>query len=153
MVFGPHSPASWPGLTDAQRGDGHLDRDFCFYVDEQGPHWFIRGHIGLPVVDVPGEEFQWSVWVSLSEESMDLLEQHWDNPKRVELEPRFGWLTTELPYDESTLSLPTLVHQRPPGQTPFIMLDPHSDHPLAREQREGITMHEVAAVNARLLGS
>ncbi|MFQ6227966.1 DUF2199 domain-containing protein [Nocardia sp. NPDC002869] len=58
-----------------------------------------------------------------------------------------GWLTTDLSaYSPTTLNLKTRLHTRPVGERPFIELEP-TDHPLAVEQRTGITrdrVHEIA---------
>lgn len=63
----------------------------------------------------------------------------------------FGWLDNWLsPFEKPTTNLAVNVHMRAPGIVPLIELDPTSDHPLAREQREGITLHRVAELN-RLL--
>lgn len=115
MAFGASAPLPWLGLSDADPAAGYLDGDVCFYDDTDGQHAFIRGQIELPVIDVPGEVFAWGVGVSLSQESVDLLADHCDDPARVDLEPRFGWLMTSLPYEDETLCMTTLVHQRPPG--------------------------------------
>jgi hypothetical protein len=50
------------------------------------------------------------------------------------------------------MNLAVNVHTREPGVVPLIELDLTSDHPLAREQREGITLHRVAELNRLLLG-
>ena len=53
--------------------------------------------------------------------------------------PMFGWLYVYLPtYEPSTLNLQTMVQTRPLGLRPLVELEP-TDHPLAVEQREGIT--------------
>ena len=63
----------------------------------------------------------------------------------------FGCLTTELPiYPVSTLSLKTNVRTRPVGERPLIELEP-TDHPLAVEQREGITLARVIEIAERVL--
>jgi len=59
---------------------------------------------------------------------------------------------SELPYERSTISTPTLVHSRDPGLVPFIQLDPSSDHPLVREQGMGITLHRLAEINQLVIG-
>jgi hypothetical protein len=48
------------------------------------------------------------------------------------------------------LNLKTHVHARPVGQRPFIELEP-TDHPLAVEQRSGITMARVREIAAAML--
>lgn len=82
---------------------------------------------------------------------MTLAAQHWEDPDRVALRPTFGWLDTALPYDPTTLGLPTHVHTSPPGMVPRIVVDPSADHPLVRDQQNGLTWHGVAELNRRLL--
>jgi hypothetical protein len=47
----------------------------------------------------------------------------------------------------TTLNLALNVHTRPIGQRPFLEVEP-TDHPLAVEQREGITLDRVREINA-----
>ncbi|MDP3893301.1 DUF2199 domain-containing protein [Nocardioides sp.] len=152
-VFGPPAPDSWAAASEKERRQGEIDADTCtIHLDGQ-ELFFIRGHIEIPVHDAPFDFFTWSAWVSLSATSMDTTIEHWDDPQRDQLPPMFGWLNNELPpYDESTLSLPTHVHTQAPGLVPLIELDPGIDHPLIREQLEGISAHRVAELNRLLLG-
>ncbi|MNN83106.1 hypothetical protein D3C81_2001160 [compost metagenome] len=60
--------------------------------------------------------------------------------------PYFGWLSTELSiYLITTLSLKTMVHTQEVGAVPLIELE-QTNHPLAVEQREGITMERVKEI-------
>jgi len=60
--------------------------------------------------------------------------------RNEEMEPTFGWLVNRLGhYAESTFLLKTRVHFRAGDQRPTIELEP-TDHPLAIEQRNGITL-------------
>ncbi len=69
----------------------------------------------------------------------------WDRLGRKAEEPYFGWLTTELQvYSTTTLNLMTHVHTRPIGERPYLELEP-TEHPLAVEQRTGITMEHLVA--------
>lgn len=118
-----------------------LTKDQCV-VDEK--HFFIRGHIELPIHGSQGE-FVWSVWCSLSHESFLAVTDRWNDPERANDPPRFGWLCTDLPgYEPRTLNLKTMVHQREPGRVPWIEVQP--GHPLANEQNHGISVarwHEL----------
>ena len=78
--------------------------------------------------------------------------EHWDDPRRADLPPMFGWLNTQLPYDPATLGLATHVHTREPGVVPLVEPDPGAGHPLVREHRDGMTWHRVAEINATLNG-
>lgn len=154
MVFGPNGPDSWAAARLKDRARGEINRDTCVLPTAQGTHFFIRGELRIPVIDAEVGDFAWSVWASLSEHNMKLQAKHWDDPDRVNLEPMFGWLNTWLaPYEVATMNLAVNVHTREPGTVPLIEMDPTSDHPLAREQREGITLHRVAELNHILLGA
>src|SRR5215217_9048767 len=91
-VFGAHAPAPWLHATPAEREDGELNADVCVLNIDGEWQYFLRGHIEIPITDAPGDQFAWSAWVSLSEASMQLTVDHWDDPERANLAPMFGWL-------------------------------------------------------------
>ncbi|MFB2733756.1 DUF2199 domain-containing protein [Shewanella mangrovisoli] len=138
MCFGGSSPASLMVPENEYEGRVEENSDQCI-VD--GKHFFVRGHIELPVIDT-GEVFIWSVWVSLSEHSFYTMSENWDSESRENSEPFFGWLMTNLPCYPETLHLKTDVQTQPVGVVPLVILQP-SDHPLAQEQQNGITMDRV----------
>jgi hypothetical protein len=115
-----------------------------------GQHFFVRARIVLPVVDAD-EDFEWGVWVSLSEANFSRALQLWTDPRRMDEPPYFGWLSTELPgYEPTTLNLKTNLHTQPVGVRATVELEP-TDHPLAVEQRTGITLARVQDIAERVL--
>jgi hypothetical protein len=89
--------------------------------------------------------------VSLSRDSFTRAQSLWSTAGREREEPYFGWLSTELPlYQPPTLMLKTHVHTQPVGERPLIELEP-TDHPLAVEQRAGITLARVQEIAETLL--
>lgn len=62
----------------------------------------------------------------------------------------FGWFSSELAPYPSTLNLPTMAQTRPVGQRPTVEMMP-SWHPLATEQRLGITMRRVEEIASAVL--
>ena len=64
--------------------------------------------------------------------------------------PFFGWLNAWLKPYPDTVSLKTMVHIRDSGIRPYIELQP-TDHPLAVEQRNGITVERVAELYALMM--
>lgn len=151
-VFGPSEPDLWASATDSQRERGEINSDMCVLPIDNTTHYFIRGELQLPVRDAAVDVFAWSVWVSLSAPNMKRTVEHWDDPARAALPPMFGWLCNWLtPYDPPTTNLAVNVHTRAPGTVPLIQLDPSVDHPLVREQVDGITLHRVAQLNRLLL--
>ncbi|MFB6614655.1 DUF2199 domain-containing protein [Streptomyces sp. NPDC085524] len=146
MNYTAEAPAVWdPAFAEAD--DCLLSSDQCVI---HGQYYFVKGMIEIPVIG-SGETFSWGVWVSLSRESFSRAADLWDTPGREAEEPYFGWLTTDLPvYPATTLNLKTHVHTRPVGERPFVELEP-TDHPLAVEQRTGITLDRVREIAAAVL--
>ncbi|MFG3345831.1 DUF2199 domain-containing protein [Streptomyces sp. NPDC048018] len=146
MNYTAEAPAVWdPAFAGAD--DCVLSSDQCVVG---GQHYFVKGLIEIPVVD-SDEVFSWGVWVSLSRENFSRAAELWDRPGREAEEPYFGWLTTDLPvYSPTTLNLKTYVHTRPVGERPFVELEPTA-HPLAVEQRTGITLDRVREIAAAVL--
>jgi len=151
LPFSYWAPA--PAYWDEFATDEHsvLGEEHCIIGGEQ---FFIRGRLVIPVIDagsVPGAspEFDWGVWVSLSERNYERTTELWTTPGRESEPPYFGWLCTELPlYEPSTLGLKTQVHTQSVGERPTIDLEP-GDHPLAVEQRTGITVARVQEIAER----
>ncbi|MFF0190792.1 DUF2199 domain-containing protein [Streptomyces sp. NPDC005244] len=124
-----------------------LSADQCVI---KGQHFFIRGSIEIPVIGSE-EAFSWGVWVSLSRDNFDRALELWNAQGRESEKPYFGWLSTELAlYPESTTNLKTNAHTRSVGQPPYIELEP-TDHPLAVEQRSGITQDRVREIAIAVL--
>lgn len=140
MAFSIGAPAYWSPEI-AAHPDSVLTPDQCII---NGEHFFIRGNIEIPVhdSDVP---FSWGVWVSLSERSFEHASENWEREGREHSEPYFGWLSVVLPYEPTTINLKTSVHTQPVGTRPDIELE-HTDHPLAVEQRTGITLTRVQQI-------
>lgn len=147
MDFGAKKPDPYFSIPEEERYSRcYLTTDVCV-IDAK--EFYIRGCLELPVVDSPNT-FVWGVWVSLSENSYKRVIELWDNDGREKEPPFFGWLCTRLQIYPDTALLKTHVHLRPENQRPFIELEP-TDHPLAIEQREGITMARVSKIVAALL--
>ncbi|HXJ87185.1 MAG TPA: DUF2199 domain-containing protein [Candidatus Binatia bacterium] len=133
--------APWPWhITPKSKRQPHcaLTSEYCILFNED---FFVRGCLEIPIVD-NNEPFIWGIWVSLSREHF---EQHRSHPDPVDdEEPYFGWLCSRIQMYPDTLLLKTHVHRRQ-GRRPFIELEP-SDHPLAIEQRTGITRERAREI-------
>jgi hypothetical protein len=152
-VFGPNGPDPWASATDEDRARGEINRDMCVLPMGDETHYFVRGELPLPIIDSDNEVFVWAVWVSLSTKNMKKTVEHWEDPDRATLPPMFGWLCNWLaPYEPATTNLAVNVHTRAPGVVPWFELDPTVDHPLVREQTQGVSLHRVAELNRMLLG-
>jgi hypothetical protein len=141
------SPVYWASLSWWDRRKSHLDSDLCVIKNE---HFFMKGLIYIPVIGRE-EIFHWGVWVSLSDENFKRAIEVYEQPGRENEPPYFGWLSNDLvPHYPSTLNLKANLHTQPVGQRPLIELEP-IDHPLAVEQRQGITMARVEELGRAIL--
>ncbi|MDQ0798312.1 hypothetical protein QFZ58_006800 [Streptomyces sp. B1I3] len=150
----PELPMNYTAEAPAVWESAFADADDCLLSSDQcvirAQHYFVKGLIEIPVID-SDEVFSWGVWVSLSRENFSRAADLWESPSRESEKPYFGWLTTDLPvYPATTLNLKTYVHTRPVGERPFVELEP-TDHPLAVEQRTGITLDRVREIAAAVL--
>lgn len=142
MSYGSDAPVYYYDVPEIERKRRfELSSDLCI-MDEE--HYFIRGGIEIPIVDSK-ETFIWDVWISLSKNNFNRTIELWETEGRETEEPYFGWLSTSIPGYPDTLNLKTNVHTREVGVRPFIELEP-TDHPLAIEQREGITLQRVTEI-------
>jgi len=69
----------------------------------------------------------------------------WHDSKLLDEPPYFGWLSNSIDLYPETLNLKTNLHSGDIGQRPCLLLEP-TDHPLAVEQRSGITMQRVRQI-------
>jgi hypothetical protein len=144
--YGSEAPAYWSDALDNDE-QSVLGDEQCVIL---GQHYFVRGRLVIPVTDA-GVEFDWGVWVSLSPPNFERMTDLWTTPGRENEPPYFGWLATEIPlYQPTTMNLKTNVHTLAVGQRPVIELEP-TDHPLAVEQRTGITVARVQEIAETLL--
>jgi hypothetical protein len=145
--FGAEAPLSYYAVAESERASRcELGSDDCV-IDRQW--FFVRGCLEIPVHGAD-EPFSWGVWVSLSEKNFRTWLENFDQQHRSHLGPFFGWLNAWLkPYPE-TVNLKTHVHLRDHGVRPWIELEP-TDHPLAIEQRNGISIDRVAEIYAIMM--
>ena len=121
-----------------------LSEDFCVL---EGEHFFVRCVLDLPLLGTEGRSFGLGVWSTLSEANFKLYCDTFDTGKQDELGPWFGWFSNRLKAYPNTLNLKCQVHPRPGRQRPWIEIT-QPDHPLAKEQREGISVERLAEILA-----
>ena len=141
------APAYWNDIPEAERdARGQLSSDFCV-ADE---HFFIRGCLQVPIIGFDAK-LVWGVWVSQSAASFRRAQELFDRDPEPDEKPRFGWLSNEIRiYRPSTLGLKADVHFQPSNSRPLIEIR-EADHPLALEQRNGITLQRVQEIIAAIM--
>lgn len=151
LSYGFYAPELWFGVPSLVQGLWcQLDEETCvirnpnFFGEKS---YFIKGNIEIPIHENK-DSFAYTVWVSLSEKNFRRATQMWNDSNRVNEPPYFGWLSSQVWLYPSTINLKTQVHTREVGLRPLIELEP-TNHPLAIEQRQGISMQRVVEI-ARL---
>ncbi|GLR11752.1 hypothetical protein GCM10007907_05420 [Chitinimonas prasina] len=145
--FDAAAPISYYAIPKNERETRcDLGSDDCI-IDKAS--FFVRGCIEIPVHGEI-EPFSWGVWVSLSEASYQTWRGAFDLAERGHLGPFFGWLNAHLSPYPNTINLKTRVHLRNDGIRPYIELEP-TDHPLAQEQRSGISPERAAELYALMM--
>jgi hypothetical protein len=133
-------PDPWFGVPAAERERRiKFTSDTCIIDDED---FFIRGVIEIPIHDYP-QQFGFGVWVSQKRENFRTYARR---PNTSKIGPFFGWLCTRISYyPQDTTMLKTRAHFHGRGRRPTIELEP-TDHPLAVDQREGITLEKALQI-------
>lgn len=143
-------PEYWLGSDTASpnsalaQNDNILTEDFCV---QNGEHYFVRTVLPLRIIGSQAVEFSYGVWVTLSPKNFELYAKSFDSGEQASLGPWFGWFSNRLAGYPDTLNIKTQVHPRDGGQRPWIELEPTA-HPLAVEQRDGITFDRLLDIYA-----
>jgi hypothetical protein len=150
MTYGADAPVYVEAISPNERAKRvYLEPSVCVIDDE---HFFVRGSIAIPILDDPDKTFSWGVWSTISQANYEIMAANWSVEGREKIVlPAFGYLSNKIPLYGDTLNLNVLSHTMPVGQIPVFELEP-TDHPLAIEQREGITMERVHEIANILLG-
>lgn len=147
LDFAARAPDHWFAVPEAERDRRtRLDSDVCI-ID--GADIFVRGCLEVPIHG-RDDRFVWGLWVSVSKPSFQRILELWDAPVIEDEPPKFGWLCNALSLYPPTVGLKTHLHLRAGNQRPLIELEP-TDHPLAVEQRQGISLQRVEAIAEALM--
>lgn len=143
-------PAQWPHGEEyeenaALRFDGDfLSEDFCVLG---GEHFFVRSALLLPIKGTD-LAFGFGVWCTLSRKNLDLYIESFDSGVQAHLGPFFGWFSTEMRGYPDTINIKAQLYPQNGRKRPVVKLMP-DDHPLAIDQRNGITFDQVLDLYAR----
>jgi hypothetical protein len=147
LDFAAQAPLPWLEIPAEERaGRGNISTDVCI-IDRKD--FFIRACLEIPILD-HDEVFVWGTWVSVSRASFIRIDELWDANDVEQEPPIFGWLCDRISIYPETYGLKTHLYLRSGGKRPLIVLEP-TDHPLAVEQRNGITLQRVEEIASKLL--
>ena len=146
--IGNHYPDAYFDIPEDERtGRAEWTPDTCVIRYPDGlSHYFVRGAILLPVHDQPADTFGFGVWASLCRKDFE------EYVSGAAQNPMLGCLCTDLHcYHEATTALHVVVHPQAEGKRPLIDVE-LADHPLARDQRDGITLDRAWEMVHHYLG-
>ncbi|HEX4232481.1 MAG TPA: DUF2199 domain-containing protein [Bryobacteraceae bacterium] len=139
MSYSVKVPSAIVAIPEAE-----LDRQVVFTLDQcviDNKAFYIRGRIPVPVI---GREdpFIWGVWAQVGEPDFVRTNRMWRVEGREAEPPYRGWLNTPIPIYPNTLNLELRILTQVVGRRPHFELT-DATHPLAAEQRSGMTMERV----------
>lgn len=140
--FSFQAPDPYIGQAASVKKSGSLSSDLCHYQDRDGPHYFIRAVLEIPIHAIV-EPFLWGIWVSLSEKNYHRYVENYATP--VTSDSYFGWFCNHLPFYESTKGLKTTVHPQTGGNRPYIELQ-ECDHQLSVDFHRGISIAKAQEI-------
>lgn len=135
------APVNYHCLSEAEKADmGYLSADFCEIQYEDQCDRFIRVTLTQRVNDCC-EDLEYGLWVSLSEQSYEDYRANFDNENH--LTGYFGWLCSNIPEYDNTMSIPCNVMTRTGHQRPEIIPHQSFDHPFVEDYYNGISKAEA----------
>jgi len=148
MDIGFARPAAFLAVPPGQR------RKRCRFTDDvgiiDGQRYYLRGVLPVPVRDAE-REFVWGLWARVNRVDFERVQVLWnvDGSK----EPPFtGHLSVEDRTGYEGLDgREVLIQLRSASERPAFRLAAGDEHRLAREQREGMTLHRVVEMLGELL--
>jgi hypothetical protein len=144
-----NSPFYWNVIDKNERSKrGFLNSDFCT-IDER--EFFIRGVIAIPIIDST-ELFMWGVWAQLSQAHFDRMVELWNDPKIIYEPPYSGLLSNKISIYPSTLDLKLQSRSTDVKDRPLFEIE-QVTHPLAVEQRVGITQNRIEEIATQMAHS
>ncbi|BCL37133.1 hypothetical protein NSMS1_35800 [Nostoc sp. MS1] len=124
-----------------------INQDLCSIDDER---FFIRSYLPLPVHGT-NQNFGWGVWAEVEPESFFRYLELYKTDGSDE-PPFIGLLSAVLDcYQPNTYQLPVDVKLRLAHERPLITFPEGLNHPLAQEQREGISLSRVHEIPHKVL--
>ena len=138
---GYSQPDHTTGIVGSERESRVLlSSDLCV-LDEK--FFFVRCQLPMKVRGT-GENFAWGVWSSLSKENFQRYYASYDEDMS-DWDPMFGYLSNRLSHYPDTLGLKLSVQTRGKGDRPTVQLEP-TNHPLAIDQRNGMTLEKLLEI-------
>lgn len=150
VAFGMPDPFFRLGRRERDRR-GQVTTDLCQYTDAEGrERFFVRGVLLVPVPEA-GDSFAWGFWFEVSEADFDTIIQTWDDDK-PSTTPIRATIANPVAAIENVMGLEVDVFTQGAEDRPHLFVR-DKDHPLARQQARGISLHAVVDMLQKLEAS
>lgn len=150
LSFAADFPDNYANMSTEQRElRAVISSDQCI-ID--GTEFYLRGCLEIPILSDNGV-FIWGVWACIWEHDFDEISDAWETEGRESRSGAYkGRLANGLnhAYFPPAVNLPLTIKLRPVGTRPLFLVD-DVDHPIAKAQREGMTIKQVEELVAKLL--
>lgn len=153
----PDMPVAWPhepsfrNNSELTFDEDFLSEDFCIVRQDGELHYMIRCILPIPLIDVPQDHgdalFSYGAWSTLSKASFETYIEGFNDGVYDDDGPWFGWLMSTFTAYEFMSSPKCNVYPRSNRMRPWIELQ-DMDHPLAQDQRNGITFSRLMEIYA-----
>jgi hypothetical protein len=148
MSFHAEMPQAWMEISEDEEDErGLLSSEQC---EIDGQRFFMRGLLRVPVQGMD-ESLDWGVWFELDQETYQRFCDLWEQNGREKEPLHSALLATRLPtflYPD-TLGMPVQVRTMPVGERPEVLVT--ADHPLAADQKSGISKAKLEEIWTALL--
>lgn len=146
FAYALDEPDPWVAIPEAERSHrAVLWTDTCV-ID--GREYFVRGRIVIPVI---GSEapFIWGCWASVSKADFERFGRLWDVEVREHEPPMPARIASDIPIYPGTFDLKCNIVFKNARRRPSFEIATVG-HPLAIEQRDGITLARVKEIAAKV---
>jgi hypothetical protein len=137
---GPHPDI----LSSAREREEEIEQSEEWCIINQWETCMVRTILTLPVTD-SAEDFRFGVWVSVSAKHLLRILESWHTGMPDDEPTYSGYLCNRLPGYPDTLFLEVDTDARSATQRPSVSVR-QTDHLLAIEQQQGITMARVQQI-------
>ena len=140
LTFGSEFPDYYYSVPPGEKRI-ELAESLCVVDDE---HFFHRGRLTIPIKDYD-QDLIFNVWTTISKDNFIKRNTLWNDPRRIEEKPYFGWLQTTVPTYSNTINIKTIAIENEVGLIPTIEII-EEEHPLAIDQKDGITLDRAMEI-------
>lgn len=142
LCFGSEFPDYYFSIPPNEIEKRVEKKESLLIVDKK--HFFHRGRLIIPIVDY-SENLIFNVWTSISEDNFRKRNDLWENPKRTEEEPYFGWFQSRIATYENTINIKSIAIEQEVGIIPKIIIT-EENHLLKNDQENGISYDKALKI-------